>query len=115
MHAVVHSADIHNRDGGVLVMTTLFGLYPFLRKLYADGGYQGPPFQAAMKRTLAGRAAETYVLASAEKIGAASAYRVLPVAGVTGIITDARRGDATVRALRRAGVRVLSAPSARGR
>jgi transposase len=52
MHAVVHSADIQDRDGGVLVMTTLFGLYPFLRKLYADGGYQGPQFQAAMKRTL---------------------------------------------------------------
>jgi transposase len=52
MHAVVHSADIQDRDGGVLVMTTLFGLYPFLRKLYADGGYQGPEFQAAMKRTL---------------------------------------------------------------
>ena len=52
MHAVVHPADIQDRDGGVLVMTTLFGLYPFLRKLYADGGYQGPEFQAAMKRTL---------------------------------------------------------------
>ncbi len=26
-------------------MATLFGLYPFLRKLYADGGYQGPQFQ----------------------------------------------------------------------
>ena len=52
MHAVVHSADIQDRDGGVMVMATLFGLYPFLRKLYADGGYQGPEFQAAMKRTL---------------------------------------------------------------
>lgn len=25
----------------VLLMATLFGLYPFLLKLYADGGYQG--------------------------------------------------------------------------
>ena len=38
LHAVVHSAGIQDRDGGVLVMATLFGLYPFLRKLYADGG-----------------------------------------------------------------------------
>ena len=52
MHALVHSADIQDRDGGVWVIATLFGLYPFLRKLYADGGYQGPEFQAAMKRTL---------------------------------------------------------------
>src|SRR6202140_98683 len=48
LHALVHSADIQDRDGGVLVMATLFGLHPFLLKLYADGGYQGksfsPPF-----------------------------------------------------------------------
>jgi transposase len=31
----------------------LFGLYPFLLKLYADGGYQGPEFQRALKKTLA--------------------------------------------------------------
>jgi hypothetical protein len=36
LHAVVHGADIQDRDGGALVMATLFGLYPFLRKLYAD-------------------------------------------------------------------------------
>jgi transposase len=49
MHAIVHSADIQDRDGGALVMATLFGLYPFLLKLYADGGYQGPAFQSAVK------------------------------------------------------------------
>ena len=54
MHAIVHSADIQDRDGGVLLMATLFGLYPFLRKLYADGGYQGPLFRRAMKKILRG-------------------------------------------------------------
>lgn len=48
LHAVVHSATLQDREGGVLVMATLFGLYPFLLKLYADGGYQGPQFQAAL-------------------------------------------------------------------
>ena len=48
LHAIVHGADIQDRDGGVLVMATLFGLYPFLLKLYADGGYQGPIFQKAV-------------------------------------------------------------------
>ena len=52
MHAIVHPADIQDRDGGALLMATLFGLYPFLRKLYADGGYQGPLFQAAAKKAL---------------------------------------------------------------
>jgi len=33
-------------------MTSLFGAYPFLLKLYADGGYQGAAFQAGMKKAL---------------------------------------------------------------
>jgi transposase len=53
MHAIVHPADIQDRDGGGLVMATLFGLYPFLLKIYADGGYQGPVFQSAVKAVIA--------------------------------------------------------------
>lgn len=45
MQAIVHAADIQDRDGGVLLMGALFGLYPFLLKLYADSGYQGPKFK----------------------------------------------------------------------
>ena len=52
MHAIVHAADVQDRDGGALLMATLFGLYPFLLKLYADGGYQGPGFQAALRHVL---------------------------------------------------------------
>ena len=52
LHAVVHPADIQDRDGGVLVLATLFGLFPFLRKLFADGGYQGPQFRRALMRVL---------------------------------------------------------------
>lgn len=48
MQAVVHAADIQDRDGGVLLMASLFGLYPFLLKLYADSGYQGPKFRDAL-------------------------------------------------------------------
>ena len=53
MHAIVHAADVQDRDGGALLMASLFGAFPFLIKLYADGGYQGPEFQNAMKRILA--------------------------------------------------------------
>ena len=52
MHAIVHAADLQ-RDGGALLIATLFGVFPFLVTLYADGGYQGPEFQSAMKRILA--------------------------------------------------------------
>jgi hypothetical protein len=47
-HAVVHPADI----AVVLVLSTLFGLYPFLRKFFADGGYQGPQFCKAQTTAL---------------------------------------------------------------
>jgi transposase len=52
MHAIVHPADIQDRDGGVLLMSTLFGLYPFLQKLFADGGYQGPVFEQGTAKLL---------------------------------------------------------------
>ena len=52
MHAIVHAADIQDRDGGELVMAALFGMYPFLQKLHADGGYQGPIFQRALRKTV---------------------------------------------------------------
>lgn len=48
----MHAADIQDRDGGELVMATLFGMFPFLLKLYADGGYQGPLFRAAIKKAM---------------------------------------------------------------
>ena len=54
MHAIVHGADIQDRDGGVLLMATLFGLYPFLLKLYADGGHQGQQFKTALKTVVSG-------------------------------------------------------------
>jgi transposase len=50
LHAVVHPADIQDRDGGMLVLSTLFGLYPFLQKLFTDGGYQGPVCFEGMRR-----------------------------------------------------------------
>jgi transposase len=53
MHAVVHAADLQDRDGGVVVMATLFGLYPFLLRLYADGGYSGETFQRGANKAIA--------------------------------------------------------------
>ena len=50
MGVIVHAADIQDRDGGVLLMSALFGLFPFLLKLYADSGYQGPKFQEGLER-----------------------------------------------------------------
>ena len=73
MHAIVHSADIQDRDGGALLMASLFGAFPFLVKLYADGGYQGPEFQRAMKRILA-----RVDLEIVKRLGHAKGFVVLP-------------------------------------
>ncbi|MFD6445379.1 DeoR/GlpR family DNA-binding transcription regulator [Promicromonospora sp. NPDC060204] len=69
----------------------------------------GDAEEAAMKRALSARAAETYVLASSEKIGTASRFRVLPWDRVTGVITDADPHDAVVRQVQELGVEVLTA------
>jgi DeoR/GlpR family transcriptional regulator of sugar metabolism len=67
----------------------------------------GDADEAAMKRALSRRAADTYVLASAEKIGAASRFAVLGLGEVTGVITDAAPDAPAVRDLVAAGVPIL--------
>jgi len=73
LHAVVHGADIQDRDGGALVMATLFGLYPFLCKLYADGGYQGPRFRAALLRIM-----KHLKIEIVKRSDVASGFKILP-------------------------------------
>jgi DeoR/GlpR family transcriptional regulator of sugar metabolism len=69
----------------------------------------GDADEAAMKRALARRAADTYVLASTEKIGAASPFAVLPLVDVAGIITDAPVTDEVVARLVQLGVPIVHA------
>jgi DeoR/GlpR family transcriptional regulator of sugar metabolism len=72
----------------------------------------GDADEAAMKRALAGRAAETFVLASAEKLGAASRYQVLPFSELAGVITDGTPNE-TTRKLERLTVIVASTANRR--
>ena len=52
LQATVHSASVQDRDGGVLLLSTLFGRFPYLEKLYADSAYQGPIFSKALANIL---------------------------------------------------------------
>jgi len=52
LHGLVTAADVQDRDGGLAVLVTLFGLYPFLRKLFADSAYEGPIFHSALANIL---------------------------------------------------------------
>ncbi|MGO4679988.1 DeoR/GlpR family DNA-binding transcription regulator [Microbacterium sp. 2MCAF23] len=69
----------------------------------------GDADEAAMKRALASRAAETYVLASEDKIGTASRYGVLSLDEIAGVVADADPADPTLRDLAAAGVRLIAA------
>jgi transposase len=71
LHVVVHPADI--QDGGGLVLRTLFGRFPFLTKLFADGGYQGPVFARAAARAMPGLPVEIV-----KRSATATGFEVLP-------------------------------------
>jgi putative transposase len=45
---VVHPADIQDRDGGSLVLASIRRLYPWLRHVFADGGYAGDKLRGAL-------------------------------------------------------------------
>lgn len=44
LHALVTPANVQDRDGGIMVLSTLFGQFPFLKKLFGDSAYAGPIF-----------------------------------------------------------------------
>jgi DeoR/GlpR family transcriptional regulator of sugar metabolism len=86
-----------------LFLLGVTGVHPQAGLTTGDGD------EAAMKRALARRAADTYVLASSEKIGAASKFSVLALAEVAGVVTDADPDHPALRELQRAGVSIVAA------
>nr|WP_219729559.1 DeoR family transcriptional regulator [Quadrisphaera sp. INWT6] len=98
--AAVEAAQAVSADLFLLGVT---GIHP------EQGLTTGDPEEAAMKRALAARAADTYVLASREKVGAASPFQVLPLDAVAGVITDAPPSE-VLDGLAERGVAVLTAP-----
>jgi transposase len=52
LSAAVHSADIQDRDGAAFVLDARTrALFPFILRIFADAGYQGPHVRAAAART----------------------------------------------------------------
>ncbi len=64
--------------------------------------------EAHMKRALMRRAAETIVLASYEKMGAASAYLIAPVREASTIITNRSLPDESLRPYQELGLKVIA-------
>jgi putative transposase len=42
--ALVHSASVQDRDGGLLLLSSLGEQFPLLKKMFADSAYAGPIF-----------------------------------------------------------------------
>ena len=54
LSAAVHSASIQDRDGAALVLDTRTrALFPFILRIFADAGYQGP--RAAIAAAASGK------------------------------------------------------------
>src|SRR3989344_956476 len=80
--------------------------------VHAEAGLTTGDFEeAAVKRALHQRAAETVVLASADKLGAASAFTVAPLKALAGLVVPAATPARVRNALKAAGapVRVAQA------
>ena len=45
-------AGVQDRDGGIMIVSTLFGQFPFLKKLFADSAYAGPVFHDGLANTM---------------------------------------------------------------
>jgi transposase len=69
----VHSAGIQDRDGVSMVLDRRTRrLFPFIERIYADGGYQGPKAAKAAART------GTWKIEIVERSATAVGFEVLP-------------------------------------
>ena len=48
VHALVHTADIQDRDGAPLLLGEIIRRFPWLRHIFADGGYAGEKLRKAL-------------------------------------------------------------------
>jgi transposase len=52
LNVVVHSADVQDRDGAALVLDRRTRrLFPFIERIFADGGYQAAKTAVALAKT----------------------------------------------------------------
>jgi len=78
--------------------------------VHADAGLTtGDAEEAAMKRAISRQAGETVVLASEEKIGAASPFLIIPLAQADVIVADGALSAALLKACADAGVSIINA------
>jgi len=73
LSVAVHPANIQDRDGVALVLDTRTRrLFPFIERIFADGGYRGPKAAAAAART------GTWVIDIVKRPDTAIGFEIVP-------------------------------------
>ena len=70
--STVHVADIQDRDGAVPLLRSIRTAFPWLRHIFADGGYAGAKLQTALA------AQGTWTLEIVKRSDAAKGFNLLP-------------------------------------
>jgi len=72
VHALIHTADIQDRDGAPLVLREIVRRFPWLRHIFADGGYAGNKLKDALRRI------SKWTIEIIKRSDAAKGFEVLP-------------------------------------
>lgn len=70
--AIVHTADIQDRDGAPDVLLGIRQTFPWLRHVFADGGYAGDKLRTALTKI------GTWTLKIIKRSDAAKGFKLLP-------------------------------------
>jgi len=69
---VIHAADIQDRDGAPAVLKAILKRWPWLRHIFADGGYAGPKLKGALQKV------GKFTLEIIKRTNAIKGFEVLP-------------------------------------
>lgn len=69
---VVHSAGIQDRDGAPLVLKSILKRWPWLRHIFADGGYAGPKLKLKLEKI------SKFTLEIIKRSDAIKGFKILP-------------------------------------
>ena len=72
VHAVIHGADVQDRDGAPSVLAAIVQRFPWLRHIFADGGYAGDKLRDAL------RSISKWTIEIVKRSDAAKGFEALP-------------------------------------
>ena len=110
----IHGADIQDRDGAPALLKSIRSSYPWLRHVFADGGYAGPKLKGAWRRSGAGpcRSSSVPTPPAASRCSRAAGWSSAPSPGSAAAADWPRTGSAPSQAPKAGCSSPISAASA---